>query len=1024
MTFSEFFIKRPVFATVLSIVIILLGTVAISRLYPQIRHFPKINRPIVSVEIKYPDAGPIVIEQYITNKVEKALLGLEGLKLITSNSTRSDSKVQIYFRPDRDIEHAANDVRNAITRIWSTINARGITRPIVRKTSADSAAVLLLTLSSDRYSIADLTKFAKRLLEHQLGAIKGVAKVNVGGASDYSMKIILDPTKMAGFKISTEDVKKAIKSENVLKSAGKIITKNKEISVITNAELLTETDFRKLIITQKDGHIVRLGDIGEIELTSEMKLRRERFNGKPTVAIGIHKSSIANSLEVASLVKQKLPELQKILPSGATLEVGFDHTTPMQASLKGVQSTLIEAVILVILVVLFSLGGSLRATLIPVVTIPVSLMGAIFIIYLLGFSLNTLTFLAMILGIGLVVDDSIVVLENVYHYLEKGLKPIQAAINGVKEIQFAVIAMTLTLASVYFPIGLIKGQIGKLFIEFAVTLASAVLVSGFVSLTLTPPMCAYLLRSVDDKLKSSKVTGFMTYFDYKIKKMADDYGNFLTLALKRRAMIISIGIAFSILGAIVGSTLKRELFPKEDNGVVKILGVPASGATVEYNDGYMKKLERNIRSIEGVRDIFSVIKAMDKSEVYLMLEKWRYRKNSSEEISAIVRDYASDISGMQLSSYSMSFSPVEVGGDDRFTAVLTSYKKSLDELQKIGNKFMRGLKNVDGLTHPQCQIITAGQSYEIEIDRDRASRLGVKTLTIAETLETLLKSPPADHFTFEGAKSEVKLHVAEAQHKRPDDLFNIFVPGMDEKHKRVMVPIAGLIKIKKIRSPSQISHYDGKRSIRVFARRIPGYGLGEIIDSVNEFAEASLPEDVYLNFGGQAKEYQEEKSNFIQLFVLALAFIFLVLAAQYESFRDPLLIMLSVPLSIASAMVFLKIFGGSLGVYSMIGFVTLIGLITKHAIMIIDFANDLQRAGKNKYQAVIEAAQRRFRPILMTTFAMVIGALPLVIDKTVGSIGRSQIGWVIIGGMSLGTLFTLFVIPAIYTYFGRDLRKE
>ncbi len=1056
MKLTELCIQRPVLATVLSLIIIALGFVAFEQL--QVRQYPRVDFPKVSVSTQLEGASPLIIESTITKILEDALSGIEGLKDMRSKSATGDSRITMTFDINRDIDSAVNDVRDKIGRVRSRL-PEGVVEPLIKKADADAIPIIHLALTSDQHTIEELADYAYRFLQSQLESLSGVSSVDVFGGGEFEMKIILDPVKMANFTITPNEVARAIKTQNIEKPAGNIKTKNEEILVTIKAPLVTERDFDNIILGERKGALLRLKDIGRAELISADTKSRVRFNDKPAISLSITKQSVANPLTISKQLDKELPNIKRVLPNGMDLEIASDKTIFVDRSITEVYHTIFEATFLVIIVVLIFLR-SLRAVIIPVVTIPVSLIGTFFLMQLMGFSLNILTLLALVLAIGMVVDDAIVMLENIYRYIEDGMKPIQAAFKGAKEISFAIIAMTVTLAAVYAPITMIPGTTGKLFTEFAMTLAGAVIISGFVALTLSPMMCGRLLKAhkVADAKKKIKFDGSVSFKDMAnridarievfLNKLDSGYGSLLAKMIKAKPnlrikklssrsikvpgtlLIILTGILFFSFSALVFKSLKDEYIPREDQGQLTMRSLPlTNNANIDFVDRYVQKAEQILKDVPEMSKRLSIVQAPGESNALNLLVPWEDRSRSTKEIAESIRIKLFDITGLNVFAYSSGTQIGSSKSGDSFDLVISS----TDDFKSLSEKAQRAMNvlNKSGYFEQktvEADIASDAQEYIVTIDREKASVLGIEMDSIRDTLDTLVGGKPISKFKKESKLFSVRVEVEDEVRQTVEDLTNIYIKGnsLNDRNKREdkMVPLSEVITIEKTSAPVEIGHIKGSRAITISARLKDGYGLGEVLEASRDLVEQTIGDSsTQVSFSGAAQQYLEESQTMMKMFALALVFIFMVLAAQYESWRDPWIIILSVPLSLAGAAIFLKIFGQTSNIYSQIGFLTLIGLITKHGILIVDFANTLKETGLNRVDAVIEASRLRLRPILMTTFAMVFGALPLAFAGGAGMESRQPIGLAIVGGMFIGTVFTLFVLPAVYTLISRKGHK-
>jgi multidrug efflux pump len=1028
MKLTEICIKRPVLSIVMSLVILLVGAVTWSRL--QVRQYPNVDQPKISVITQFEGASPEIVEAQVTKPLEDALSGIEGLNMITSRSEVEESRITLTFNLNRPIEAAANDVRDRISRVRNKLPT-DVSDPRIKKADADALPFIYLALYSDRHPTQEIADYAFRYLESQLEVINGVSSVDIFGGGEYEMRLILDPVKLAGYKITAEDVANALKQQNIEKPAGRLISKEQEIIVTTKAPLVTEKQFENLIIGDREGYLVRLSDVGHAEMKSDETRNKVFFNGKNAVAIGLVKQSIANPLDIANDLKKQLQVIQETLPKGMKIEIANDKTIFIEKSIDSVYQTLFEATVLVILVILLFLR-SFRAILIPVVAIPISLVGAFFIIYLFNFTINTLTLLALVLAIGLVVDDAIVMLENIYRYIEKGMNPFAAAFKGAKEISFAVIAMTITLAAVYAPITLSPGMTGILFTEFALTLAGAVILSGFVALTISPMMCGRILKahshakvSPNDRFYTLKRLwrSFGTQGDVFLDRLDNAYASILRKALKKGLLVILVGLGISGLGYLVMTRLPTELVPREDQGVVNVRGIPPYGANLKYVERYMRQVDTLVKTVPEIEKSLTLINVPGESTSLNSLALWGDRERSSREIVESLRDPLNEITGLQLFPSIGGKSLIGGVSDTPFELVIQT-TKSYDELIQMADELMSVLNHHPALTEIIADFSSEGQEYVVTVDRDKAASLGIEVATVGQTLDTLISGRTASFFKRENKRYNVKIEVDEAFRKTPDDITGLYIRGSKDR-KEAMIPLSEVITISKRVAPTEVNHFGGLRAITLSAKLKENFSLGDTLQEAKEISYKTLPDGTRIDFSGESRRYLEESSNIFLIFGLAILFIFLVLAAQYESFIDPLIILLSVPLSLASGIFLLWLVPDmSMNLYSQIGLLTLIGLITKHGILIVDFANKLKADGKSKLEAAIEASRLRLRPILMTTFAMVLGALPLALAHGAGMESRQPIGLVIVGGMTLGTLFTLFVVPAMYVLLSREKAAE
>ena len=1016
MKISEICIERPVLSWVLTLVFVLLGVVGGSRL--PLQQLPKIERPFITIETSLPGASPEIVETQITKKIEEAVAGLEGVEAITSTSGTEDSKVSIEYREGVSMADAANDIRDRLNKISNDIPDEA-TDPTLTKSKAEERAIITLALTSEKREPSELNDFALREIQKEIESVPGVARVDVLGPGQYVMHIFIHPLQLTAHNLTVNDVIKAVRRHNIEKPAGKLRGADREYLVTTIATMETPEEFNDTVIAERNKSLIRLKDIGRAEINADDRKTRTRYNGKPGVSIGVVKQSTANPIEVAREVKKMIPKIKERLPNDIEIHIGTDRTRYIEQSINEVYHTIFEATILVVLVV-FAFLRSMRASLIPLITIPVSLIGALFCMYLLDFSINTLTLMAMVLAIGLVVDDAIIVLENIYRYIEKGVPVVAATVKGIREISFAVVATTLTLVAVYIPISLAKGFTGKLFTEFALTLAASVLISGFVALTLSPMMCARLLRNPSKTVSKYRwQTKLKEHFDTDrwLHSLENFYGHWLHKTLLHPWQVLIGVIAFVMVGISTYVTLPDEFMPKEDHGYVQIEGKGPLTGTLDYTDRYVSKIDEIIKTLPDVdRSVTQVTNPT--FEVFIQLNN--ERTHSSDDMVALIKPKLDKIIGIEPRVESSS------SGGDRGNRV---------EFVVMGNKTARELKDLTRIVTMRLykdniadMVLTEmhasePEDFTITINRNKVASLNIEPETVAETIGSLIRGHKAGTFKKENKLYDVKVEIEDHSRQTFQDISNLFVKAGDKKE--TLVPLSELVNIQSRASPLEIRHYNRQRSMIVTGYLKSGVSLGEAVTKIKVIEKEAIPaQEARIEFIGETRRYLSESQNIYLIFALALAFIFLIMAAQFESWRDPLVIILSVPLAMTGALLVLAcVPGGSLNIYSKIGFVTLIGLITKHGIMMVDVANKLRVMGRDIKEAIIEASRLRLRPILMTTCAMVLGSIPLALATGAGSESRRQIGWVIVGGMSIGTLFTLFVVPLFYIWITRRTLK-
>jgi multidrug efflux pump len=1010
MRISDTCVRRPVFATVLSLVLVLLGIVSYDRL--TIREYPNIDEPVVSVNTTYTGASPQIIETQVTQVLEGSLAGIEGIDVLSSVSRPESSRITIRFRQNIDPDVAASDVRDRVGRVRGRLPDE-IEEPIIARVEADAQAILFVPFTSDRMSPLEITDYVDRYVVDQLKNLPGVADVQIYGERRYAMRIWVDRARLAAFDLTVQDIEDALRGQNIEIPSGRIESTDREFTVLSRTGLVTPEQFERIVVKRADGFPVRLKEVATAELGAVDERRQSRYNGQNAVSLGVIKQATANPLDVSNAIRETMPKIVGSLPEGMSGTVAYDSSVFIDRSIKAVFTTIAEAVALVVIVILLFLR-SVRATLIPIVTIPVSLITAFALMYALGFSINTLTLLAMVLAIGLVVDDAIVVLENVFRHIEDGTPPKPAAMIGTREIGFAVIAMTLTLAAVYTPVAFAPGRIGRLFLEFALTLAGAVLVSGFVALTLTPMMCSRLLRH---QSSHGRVYNALERF---FEGMNGAYRRCLGFTLRVRPVIVLAALAVAGASGVLFTPLKSELSPVEDRGVVRAMGSAPEGATIDYTARYAGMIEgiyRGIPEVEGYI-VVSGFPEVTQAMTIANLKDWEERDRSQQEIVSSIQPRMARIPGILASPTN----PPSFGqrGNSKPVEFVIQTSGTYEELQGYVDRMLERLRDYPGLINIDTDLKLNKPQLEVAMNRDKISDVGLQVETVGRTLESMLGGRQVTRFERDGEQYDVIVQLAESDRSMPRDLSAIYVRGNDG----TMVQLSNLVSVEDTVAPKELNRFNQLRAATITATLGPDTALGEALAFMEQTARDVLPQDVQTDYAGQSREFRDSSSSLYFVFVLALGFIYLVLAAQFESFVDPLIIMLTVPLSMTGALLALYLTGGTLNVYSQIGLVTLVGLITKHGILIVEFANQLQEQGRSKRDAVMEAAVLRLRPILMTTGAMVLGAIPLALAQGAGAESRQQIGWVIVGGMSLGTLLTLFVVPTAYTLLGRIHRRE
>ena len=1009
MVITDTSIRRPVLATVMNLLLILLGVISYDRL--TVREYPNIDLPVVTVETTYPGASASIMESQVTSTLEDSLAGIEGIDFMTSISRSEVSQITITFKLDRDADNAANDVRDRVGRVRGIL-PEDVEEPVVAKVEADAQPIIWLAMSSDRHDKLEISEVADQIVRDRLQTVNGVASVEIFGERRYAMRIWLDPVRLAAFNLTTQDVENALQGQNLEVPSGRIESNDREFTVLAETDLRTPEGFGDIVLRDIDGYLVRLSDVARIELGPEDERVVTRYKGETAVALGVVKQSVANPLEISQGINELLPKLIETIPEGMTIEVAYDSSVFIQRSIEGVFTTIFEAVALVILVIFLFLR-SFRATLIPMVTIPVSLIGVFLMMYAFGYSINVLTLLAMVLAVGLVVDDAIVVLENIHRYVEKGLHPIKAAIKGSSEIAFAVIAMTLTLVAVFAPISFSLGRTGKLFTEFALTLAGAVLVSGFTALTLSTMMSSRLLRHQQHH------NWFYELGERVLEGLISGYQTLLKLTLKLRWLVVLLAVGIGAGCYVLYTGLQQELAPIEDRSFFMTWGMAPQGSTVDYTNHYSRQMEAITGTVPEVNTTFTVVgfpvvtETLAFSNMKFWEERDRAAKDITSELTPKLYGGVAGLMGVAINPPPLGQSPI-----NKNLEVVIQTTGDYKELDELVQKVMARARENQALVFLDNDLKLNKPELKVSVDRDKAAATDVGIDTIGRTLETMLGGRQVTRFKRGAEQYDVIVQVEDEGRRDPNDLNTIYVRGKGDE----MIQLANLVSLEERVAPKELNHFDKLRAAVVSANLAPGYSLGEAISFMQEQVGEVSEGKVQLQYKGESREFIESGSTMMFAFVLAIGFIYLVLSAQFESFIDPFIILISVPLAIGGALLALNLTGGTLNIYSQIGMITLVGLITKHGILIVEFANQIQQRGSDKLAAVIEAASLRLRPILMTTAAMVLGAIPLALASGAGAEGRQQIGWVIVGGMTIGTIFTLFVVPVVYSLIARTHR--
>lgn len=1002
MNFTDIFIKRPVLAAVLSLIVFLIGLRAFSAL--PVREYPEIAASVVNVTTAYPGASAKLMEGFVTTPLENALGGVQGIDYIDSNSTQGKSAITVHFILGYDINTAIADINNAITSIRSRL-PKEINDPVIAKNDPSANPTIYLSFFSDSVSPEAISDHLIRVVVPQIQTLKGVSQAPILNRRQYSMRVWLDPQRMTAHNIAAQDIMAALTNNNVQAAPGILRAPYLQVAVNAKTDLTNVSQFNNMVLQNTNGYLTRLHDVGTAALGPVDDSTSVNMNGmRNTIVMGVIPQPTANPLAVSKEVNELLPRIKAALPPGVNLLVGWDSSKFIAASLKEVRKTFIEATLFVVFVIFLFLGA-FRAVVIPVITIPLSIIGVCGIMMLFGYSINTLTLLAWVLAIGLVVDDAIVVLENIHRHIENGQTPYQAALLGAREIGFAIIAMTLTLAAVYAPIGFMDDITGKLFREFAFTLAGAVLVSGFVALTLSPMMCAKFLNHEISK------NGMVAKIDEFFNRLMIQYRKLLTLTLANRKIILILGAVIYLSCYFLYKTLPSELAPAEDQGAVMTISQGPTSANLAYLEKYTSQIAAIYEKVPE-KENYIIINGWPFANgaiSFLVLRPWNERQRSVNDVIQSLFPAFWSIPG--ITAFPLNLPPLPGSEGHSPIEFVLKTTGTYEELNNSVQKLLAAAKQNYHLVNLDTDLKLDKPQVTITIDRNKASSLGISAQDISNTLNTMLGEPNPNQFEMQGRSYYVIPQLARNYMEYPQQLDNISLRTANGQ----LIPLANIAKIERGISPQSLNHFQQLRSATITASMLPGYTQGQALEFLQQKARQLLPENIQYDSSGQLRQFVQASGAMQATLSFAIIFIFLILAAQFESFRDPFIVMISVPLSITGALLAMHLTGATLNIYTQIGLVTLIGLISKHGILIVEFANQQRELGLSVQNAVIEAATLRLRPILMTTGAMLLGALPLILAGGAGAASRQQLGWTIFGGMAFGTLFTLFIVPTVYT---------
>ena len=1013
MMLSDVSVRRPVFAAVISLLLLIVGLMAL-RLLP-LREYPDISRAFVSVDVVYPGASARVVETQITDVLEEQLAGIPGLEEMTSESVDEQAEINMEFSLDTDAAEAANDVRTRLGRIRDDL-PDDAEAPSIRTADSSAEEVMSLTLTSDRLNPLEITDYVERYLVNRLSTVDGVSQVQLSGERRYAMRLWLDREALAARELTVEDVAQALSTQNVELPAGRLESESREFTLRTLSGFTQVQDFRELVIASgPEGNLVRLGEVARVELGAENQRSLARSNGQVAVSLDITPQAQANPVAVSAEVRERLKSIRPTLPEGMQLAVTFDSANFIKASVHEVYIALGVSLAMVLLTI-YGFLGTLRATLIPAVVVPISLLAATIAMAALGYSLNVLTLLALVLAIGLVVDDAIVVLENIYRRIEEGQSPLLAALDGSREIAFAVIATTLVLVAAFVPISYMGGEVGRLFAEFGLTVAAAVAFSALVALTLTPMMTSRLFKG------RAKRTGFAHWVDSRFRRVAVRYEALLRRVVAHPWRMLTLALLVLLAAGALFRVLPSAYTPPQDRGVIRAYMVGPQGATLAYTRGYLDQVEAVLAEYraDGVVDNYlSRIpgsydgNAVNTARLTITLVPWDERTRDAATIAADFRERMETLAGVEVSAYARS-GLSSGGGDAAMEMILGG--QDYQNLSREAEGLMTYLESQPGFVDIETEYNERKPQIRIAIDRDRAADLGVSVAAVGRTLQTMMGGQSVTTFSRGGEEYDVIVQGREADRRTPTDLRNLYVRSDTSGE---LVPLASVVDLEETAGADTLSHYNQLRAIEVSAGLAPGFPLGRAIDIVDQYAQ-QLPSTIQLNYDGAAGDFLEAGASLYITLALALVIVYLVLAANFESFRQPLVIMTTVPLALTGGLIGLWLTGITINIFSQIGAILLVGLAAKNGVLIVEFINQLRDRGQSFHDAIVNAAGIRLRPVLMTSLSAAAGAVPLLLATGPGAEARRAVGVVVFFGVLFATFLTLFIVPAAYALLARN----
>jgi multidrug efflux pump len=991
--------------------LVLFGLLSFTRL--SVRELPDVDPPIVSVSVFLRGANPRVMETTVTDILEEELSTLPGVRTLTSSSGEQSSNVTIEFTLDRDLELAAQDVRDKVARVRGRL-PQDILEPVVAKQEADAQPFMWMALAGDNYDLLQLSDIADRVVKRQLQSLPGVGRAQIAGERRYSMRVWLESRELAARGLTVQDVITAIRTRNVEVPAGRIESERREFTVRSLGELKTPDEFGALVVSSSDGQIVRLRDLGRVELGAENDRWSLRYNGESAVAIGVVRQSKANLIEVSDAVRAEIPAIEAALPPGISLSIGFDQALFVRRSIQEAEETLVLAGILVVFII-FVFLRNFRATIIPGLAIPTSIMAAFAVLYALGFTINNFTLLALILGIGIVVDDAIIVMENAYRHKEElGEDPTSAATKGTREIAFAVIATTVALVAVFTPLAFLQGTAGRLFNEFGIALAGAVIVSSFVALTLTPMLSAKIL-----KVPASHGKLFLV-FERTFEGIAQLYQKTLAVAIRHRLLVVAAGLASVLLAVFVFTQLEREFLSPEDRGAIVTFLVAPEGSSLEYTEGYQVQVDEILARVPEIESYFSItgfFGGVNSGIIFARLADWSDRERSVDEVLAEVRPQLFAIPGV----FAFASAPAAIGFGSPVNYVVRH--PNFDSLAVAMDRMTARARQIPGLLNVDTNLRVNKPELTVSYERDRAEDAGVAIADVSNSLQALLGGQRVSTFTRENKLYDVIVQLEPGERATPGDMSGIYVRGRQGS----LVSLDAVARVEEGIGPRQLNHFDRVPSFTLTAALQPGLTLGQAIDSLNAAAAEVLPPGSTTALAGESRELEESGNALYFAFVLALIVVYMVLAAQFESLIHPFTVLLAVPLAVTGALLTLLVAGSTLNLFSQIGMILLIGIVTKNSILLVEYANQLKSRGLDSVEAMLEAGRIRLRPILMTSVATIFALMPIALGLGAGAASRRPLGYAVVGGLVFSTALTLYLVPAVYTLFdalGVRLRRR